>query len=103
MHTLDCYDYLVYESVVVVLVLLDERRTAGVDEPVSSTALSSLPNGLGGGDDGVELVATPKPKLDRLACFQIVAVDVKSEIKRRKLKNWFCNTPSRIITNWCLT
>jgi hypothetical protein len=43
MHTLDCFDYLIYESVVVVLVLLDERRTAGVDEPVSS-ALSSLPN-----------------------------------------------------------
>ncbi len=79
---MDCFDYLIYESVVVVLVLLDERRAAGVNEPVSS-ALSSLPNGLGGGDDGVELVATPKPKLDRLACLQIVAVDVKSEIKRK--------------------
>jgi hypothetical protein len=67
--------YLVKYSLVVVLVLLDQRWAARIDEPVAA-----LPSGTaeGGGHDGVELVAAPQPELDGVAGLQLVAVDVES-------------------------
>ena len=59
-----------------VLVLLDQRRAAGVDEPAPLAPLTPGP-GHGGGHDRVELVAAPEPELDGVAHFKLVAVDVE--------------------------
>lgn len=70
--------YLVEKSVVIILILLHQRRTTRVDKS-TTTSLRSRPR-TGGRNDRIELVTAPEPQLYRVADLQLVAVDIEPDL-----------------------
>ena len=69
--------YLINKAFIIILVFFDKWRTAGINEAVRAPLRSCPPLTDGRGYNGIELVTAPKPELDSVTNFQIVAIDVE--------------------------